>query len=398
MYAATVPRNGYATHRWDKYPAKMIPEMARFAIERVSDAGDLVVDPFCGCGTVQVEGSLLGRPTLGIDVNPIAVLLARAKSARFDAGRLRRHATEAIEGARRNRHAEAPPSCWVDYWFTRATLGKLRALASTIESRERISVKYRDLLRACLAVAVRRCSRADPRSPKPFISARARSTRVGRHFDPFAHFVEVVEELCVAGGDLQKRMASPPGTVTIQGDARHMDVYVDPSVDAFVTSPPYLSAQDYFRSTKLELAILGSISGDEVRLLGSRILGSGRGRRPRVDWDCVGWCPAAVSRLSSKDPRAAADVNSYLVGIRDVLRGMHALLRPGGMVCMVVGNSTLRGESLSVHRWVVRIGSAVGFSLFDHVVDRIRDRRIPPSRSHGTIIENEHLLFFKKGT
>ena len=42
-------------HRLDKYPAKMIPQMARFLIERVSEPGDTVLDPFCGTGTVVSE-------------------------------------------------------------------------------------------------------------------------------------------------------------------------------------------------------------------------------------------------------------------------------------------------------------------------------------------------------
>lgn len=56
-----------ASHR---HPGKMLPALARRAIETYSDPGDLVVDPMCGIGTTLVEASLLGRRTIGVELEP----------------------------------------------------------------------------------------------------------------------------------------------------------------------------------------------------------------------------------------------------------------------------------------------------------------------------------------
>lgn len=49
------------------------------AIEEYSRPGDLVLDPFCGRGTTNYAARVLGRSTYGIDCNPVAVAVARAK-------------------------------------------------------------------------------------------------------------------------------------------------------------------------------------------------------------------------------------------------------------------------------------------------------------------------------
>src|ERR1035441_5387689 len=83
-------RGRYITHALDSYPAKMIPQMARFLIDKVSSAGETVLDPFCGSGAVLVESAVSGRNAIGVDFNPYAVLLATAKATLYDNGILQR--------------------------------------------------------------------------------------------------------------------------------------------------------------------------------------------------------------------------------------------------------------------------------------------------------------------
>ena len=70
-------------HGLHPYPAKFIPQIPRAAIERWTKRGDLVYDPFCGCGTTLLEARLLGRPSVGVDNNAVACLVSRAKTASY---------------------------------------------------------------------------------------------------------------------------------------------------------------------------------------------------------------------------------------------------------------------------------------------------------------------------
>src|SRR5262245_31176891 len=77
------------THPFHGYPARLHPATARVLIELVGQgAGDApVVDPFCGSGTALVEARAAGRAAVGVDLNPLAVLVARAKTWTVPAAR-----------------------------------------------------------------------------------------------------------------------------------------------------------------------------------------------------------------------------------------------------------------------------------------------------------------------
>lgn len=72
-------QTGYLTHIYHRYPAKFIPQLAQRLIATCSEAGEWVLDPFMGSGTTLVEAKLLGRPSVGVDINPVAYLVSRAK-------------------------------------------------------------------------------------------------------------------------------------------------------------------------------------------------------------------------------------------------------------------------------------------------------------------------------
>ena len=68
------------THGLHPYPARMIPQIAERLINRYSSENEIVLDPFCGSGTVLVESKLLGRNAIGNDINPLGTLLAKVKT------------------------------------------------------------------------------------------------------------------------------------------------------------------------------------------------------------------------------------------------------------------------------------------------------------------------------
>ena len=68
--------------RWygfGRYYAMFPPSFAYEAINQFTQQGDLVLDPFCGRGNAPFTASTLMRPSLGIDINPVAWLFTQVK-------------------------------------------------------------------------------------------------------------------------------------------------------------------------------------------------------------------------------------------------------------------------------------------------------------------------------
>jgi hypothetical protein len=61
------------------YRACFKPQLPRFFIERLTQPGEVVYDPFMGRGTTIVEAALLGRVPCGCDINPLSVVLTRPR-------------------------------------------------------------------------------------------------------------------------------------------------------------------------------------------------------------------------------------------------------------------------------------------------------------------------------
>src|SRR6266545_8290378 len=70
----------YATHALHAFAAKCPPPLVRWGIERYSEPGETVLDPMMGSGTTLVEARLLSRHGIGIDIDPLARLIAEVKA------------------------------------------------------------------------------------------------------------------------------------------------------------------------------------------------------------------------------------------------------------------------------------------------------------------------------
>src|SRR3990167_3038257 len=74
----------YITHGYHRYPAKFIPQIVSRLAEKYTRESDIIADPFGGCGTTLVESKVMGRPSIAVDINPVAVLITKAKITAID--------------------------------------------------------------------------------------------------------------------------------------------------------------------------------------------------------------------------------------------------------------------------------------------------------------------------
>ena len=73
-------RAGHSLHEIS-YRACFKPQLVNFFVQRLTEPGDLVYDPFLGRGTTVVEAALLDRAATGCDVNPLSRVLTKPRLA-----------------------------------------------------------------------------------------------------------------------------------------------------------------------------------------------------------------------------------------------------------------------------------------------------------------------------
>ena len=232
-------------HGFHSYPARMHPLTARRLVESFSRPGDLVLDPFCGSGTVLVEARLLGRAVVGVDANPLAVRLSRLKIAPTTPEQRARWieaAREAAAFADARRKARAGPTHRYGpadvALFAPHVLLEMDGLRAGIdrladgEARSALDLVFSAIL---TKVSRREADTADREVEK----------RIAAGY-PARLLVRKTEELVTRLAEVAPRLAGQHlGHLVIEGDARRLDRVADGSVALAVTSPPYPGNYDY---------------------------------------------------------------------------------------------------------------------------------------------------------
>lgn len=72
-------------HKLFSYPAKFQANLPESIIKTFTNEGDLILDPFSGGGTTSAEAIKQGRSSFAMDLNPISIIVSRAKTTKLSA-------------------------------------------------------------------------------------------------------------------------------------------------------------------------------------------------------------------------------------------------------------------------------------------------------------------------
>jgi DNA modification methylase len=321
------------THPFHSYPARLHPATARVLVEIVGGGGGRsardrkIVDPFCGSGTALVEARAAGFRAVGVDLNPLAVLVARAKTWTVPARRRKelRDAGHAISGAvlsagRAARRSGAEPAPMrkpagfdpnarnrrLASWFAPHVRRELELIASHLDQLAARDAELASVLTACLSGILYKVSSRTSDTDGTWVD---RNIARGAPARLFAQRID----LLVAGlADF------PPGSPAqvFELDARRLAKAVpDGSAAGIVTSPPYAGTYDYAEHQRLRFDFLAL----RHRELDAGELGSRR------------------SFLA--DPAEAA--RRWRNGLGDSLAAITGALAPGAAAAIVIGDSVI---------------------------------------------------------
>ena len=132
-------------HNIGKYPATMVPDMQyellNIIIKIIGDKYITLLDPFCGSGTTLVIAQELGIDSVGIDINPYAVLLSSVKTNMYDQNKIL-YAIEKIEN-NLNRGQSFTNYCFynIEKWFREDIIRSLSKIRYCINLENNESVR-----------------------------------------------------------------------------------------------------------------------------------------------------------------------------------------------------------------------------------------------------------------
>jgi DNA modification methylase len=387
------------------YSVKLVGEILDAARP---ERGAVVLDPFCGTGTTALVCAERGIAADTTDINPFLVWLARAKSHAYSAAELRtfrRHAG-AVHGVVENASAERPwcPALHqIEKWWDGETLlalgramaeirrlGRGRAGAAgdllqlafcrTMIERANVSFAHQSMSfkRPAAGVApARGRKRLEPALAQPIPRAPRQGAlharrEVARHWDDA---VSAIAE--AAGSPIEAR----PEVVLC--DARELERRLaSERYSLVITSPPYPNRMSYIRELRPYMYWLGYLR--ERRDAGE------------LDWQAIGgtwgaatarvakWRPAQpepvpyegfeqiLARIGAHSVLLSRYVAKYFQDMAQHCRSLARVVRPGGSVHYIVGNSKFYDVLLPVEHIFAALFQAAGFERA--TVEMVRKR------------------------
>ena len=386
---------GYLTHAIVSYPAKFIPQIVRYVINTYTKEDNWIIDPFAGSGTVGVEAYLCKRNAVLLDLNLLLNHIMPLKIYRGKERLSKEHLLKLLDDMHESTQHRFNPS-WsnVQYWYAPEILELLSQYWGYIYSIEQ--EVYSTIIKTSLLKVSKRFSYTEHRTPK-----LARSKRKLAAIEELLRenwqdqLIEIVYDhaLKTLGSinDFVMHTQHHQNQVEFQGGVDSSYIEVPRECDALITSPPYLQAQEYIRSTKLDLFWLGHTE-EEVREL-SRLEIPYRKADRIIHTETL---DKVREKLTRKDLSNRLD--SYFCHTINALENSMNRLKPHAAACIFVGNPRIDGITVELWRILSEYFTEQGFSHEKVYEDRIKTRQLFGVRKNKNPdgMKSEFLLILRK--
>ena len=416
----------HALHGLHPYKGKFYPQLARSLLNVCGvERGGLIVDPFAGCGTSVLEASLLGVRALGVDANPLAVLVSQAKLQLLGSP-AREVQREFARLQQLPMELALPDEEYLARWFPRENLDFLRRAIPSI--RNLPSRTARDGAAVALSSVIREASWQDPQQLRTGRRREGDNPLVledlfYRALDSLVEDLAAVQSISGLKWEGMNRLSSK----VVEGDSRNLTTvlkrHMRRKVDAVVTSPPYASALPYIDTDRLSLCAFGLLSRDSQRKAESRLIGNREitererhciEKQMETSIRSEGWIPSDLREVLqatfvvSREPesgfrkrRTPALLYNYFKDMRSVLSQISQLVRDDGKVAIVIGTNAVAGPSGSVIEVpvpdiLVQVAEEFGLEVEGDFTKRLTSYGAPETVHQRNAMDADRVLLFRR--
>ncbi len=401
----------YSNHGYHTYPAMMIPQVARRLIRMYGGDKTIILDPFMGSGTALLEAKLHKNFTkaYGIDINPLALLIANVKTTPINPVTLKVEYAKLISRCDtdkkmvnfKEKEIQKPDFSNIDFWFKPQVITDLAIIKENINRIEDLNVK--NFFLVAFSETVRNVSNTRNREFKLY---RMSPDKLKTHNpNTLEEFKDRALKNMSSMADFFKEQNPNCDVKILAEDTRNLTSLPANSVDLIITSPPYgdsgttvaygqfsrlgLQWLDYDRDTVLNIDRV-SLGGVPTKTLENE-LGS-----PTLK--------ETLHRIALQDSKRARDVLSFYVDFDKCVQELHRVTKKGAFLCFVVGNRTVKGVQIPTDEIILELFQAKNhYKHHNTFIRNIPNKRMPKlnsptniSGNHAVTMNEEWIVIIEK--
>ena len=387
-------------HRIHSYPAMLHPMLVDCLIDQYTKENDVIFDPFCGSGVTLLQSALKGRHSIGFDINPLALTIARAKTKRYHKEQLWLEyediETKIAANADDENEIEIPAIRNIDYWYRDDVIRDLARIRYILKSG---SYQYSDFFLALFALICRGQSLTRKGEFKRYRLKPADIDK--RQNEVFAAFLSHARAMIEVFADEPAPTADSQPMYANSEDAfpAHLEY------DAVISSPPYGDSRTTVAYGQFSSFGLDWISGIGEIKKAANIDGACLGKPGELNAELQGFSILSelVESISRLDSKRAKDVLHFFNGYYKALRNTVGHLRDNGTICLVVGNRRVKGIQVPLDQITAAFLDSMGMTFHAILARNIHNKVMPsrnsPSNIRGKTSETmskEFIVIFNK--
>jgi len=387
-----IPSTTYGTFAIYRYPAKFIPQVVAFILKRYAKPGMKIFDPFAGYGTVGIVSRIYGYDYELWDLNPMIDVIH--KTAIMKPPRV--NIVDLIKELKNSEEEFIPDWSNLDYWFPEEFIPTLSRAWGYVHSLDD-ETKY--ILLIPLINVTRYFSYSDEKVHKLYRSKYSRKKveklLKGDWKRQFYTMLEKEIQNLLKKIMEYHRLKPKDVNYQIRFGIDTLEEKLDNDVDILITSPPYLQAQEYIRSTKLELFWLG-YSEDYIRNLS----------RKEIPYRPVSKIEIYSEkyyefREKIEEEHLRVLYDRYFHGILNIFSSLGE--RVNSYMCIFVGPAKIRTIPIPIDEIIVEHLQELGWkheiTFVDNIISRVmfESKVNPASGKKDSRIKTEHMVVLKKG-
>lgn len=375
------------THCYHDYPARMIPQVARKLLDLFGVSAKYLFDPYCGSGTSLVEANIRGINAFGTDLNPLARLIAKAKTATPETKLLEKQIStfnKMVLDEKQRKVKETQEIYGIsrlNFWFKPEViekLFKLRKYINTIDNEE-----IRLFFQVAFSETVRESSNTRNDEFKLYRYSEEKlkkfnpdvygimSSKLKRNFDGYKKYKTIIDNL------KQRPLANIYSFNSVDGIPE--DIIPEEGIDIVITSPPYGDSSTtvaYGQYSRLSAAWLELEEPDKIdrKLMGSKIV------KEFLSFPSKS-LNTAINEIKKTNEKRAREVTSFYIDLLASISNVAKVIKKNGYACYVVGNRKVKGVILPTDIAVKDFFASYGFKYVNTFIRSIPNKRMPSKNS-----------------
>jgi len=370
------------THCYHNYPAMMIPQIANRLITFYGKKARTLFDPYCGTGTSLVEAGLSGIDAIGTDLNPMARLIAEAKTTIIDLQILDLYLKEFNDfsfslrfGIKGDKNIVAPDFKNIDFWFKKDTKEKLSNIKYFINNVKDERIKK--FFWVAFSETVRESSLT--RNSEFKLYRMSEKQREKFNPDVFGIInVKLARNRIGLKDYIERKITKTKTTIYDFDSSKSVEKIDKDSIDIIVTSPPYGDSRTtvaYGQFSRLSNQWLDFENASQVD---NQLMG---GQAKSIKKTGINIIDETVEKVANKDEKRAKEVYSFYEDYSKSIANVSSVIKRNGYACYVVGNRRVKDTTLPTDEITKCLFQKYGFEYKNTFIRNIPNKRMPSKNS-----------------